>query len=273
MSGQITVEILALELETYRCCFPAQPALSALQGSTGENALTSCEALPPQFICRLTVHSFSQQLLDLTHRRRAEREDDGIDIGDVHPPAAAVYMYIMFYLAGPSAACSPTGRPAHNCCSTLRRAPAQQQRSIAVHNLDNTGGNHAGISYPGFCQLRAWHSSLPAAPLPVVSTTTAAPAHSLHWFPPLCLLEVLKILLTHTFSSSHSPCTPDPVMWEARHGSSRAPSGSVSKWLESAGSDTASTRFVWHAPPWILRSFSARLLHWWVLFHSEYLRL
>ena len=128
---------------------------------------------------------------------------------------------------GPSAACSPTGRPAHSCCRTPRKA----------------GGDHAGISHPGFGQLRTWQPhanrldpSLQEAPLPVVST--AAPGVSAPtpctWFPPTCLLEVLKILLTDTCSRSHSLCTPGPVMWVARHGSSHAPSGSFSKWLESA---------------------------------------
>ena len=88
---------------------------------------------------------------------------------------------------------------------------------------------------------------------------------------PLLVLVPAEVL-DRAFWSSHSLCTPGRVMREARHGSSGAPSGSVSKWLESACGDTTSTRFVWHAPPSILPSFFARLLHWWVLFHSPYLR-
>ena len=42
---------------------------------------------------------FSQQLLDLTHRWWAEREDLDIDIDHVHPLAAAVYIHIKLHSA------------------------------------------------------------------------------------------------------------------------------------------------------------------------------
>ena len=49
----------------------------------------------------LPPHSalFSQQLMDLTHRWRTEREDPDIDINDVQPLAAAVYVHIKLHSA------------------------------------------------------------------------------------------------------------------------------------------------------------------------------
>ena len=81
VSGQITVEMLALELATYRRCFPAKMALSALQVLKRRKCahllrdLATTIHLPPH--CAL----LSQQLLHLTHRRWAERDDDGLDVG------------------------------------------------------------------------------------------------------------------------------------------------------------------------------------------------
>ena len=74
VSWQVTDEMLALELETHRRCFPPQPALSALQRFKGRKCafflcgLAATVDLPP--------HSafFSLQLMDLTHiRHRRQR--------------------------------------------------------------------------------------------------------------------------------------------------------------------------------------------------------
>ena len=72
--------MLSMELETYRRCFPVQPALSALQRFHGRKYafflrdLTAAADLPPHGAL------FSQQLLDLTHRWWTEGEDTDIDI-------------------------------------------------------------------------------------------------------------------------------------------------------------------------------------------------
>ena len=224
----------------------------------------------------------------------AEREDDGIDIGDVHPLAAAIHTYIKFYSVGfpdpapgpshgPSSACSPTGRLAHSsfqhssqgasptitfhCCTQLG-----QYRKLLRRNIISWGCSTTNLAF--IRQQIGSKSSTGASSCGVSNNSSpwCLNAHSLHWFPPTCLLEVLKMLLTHTFSSSQSQCILDPAMWEARHGSFRAPSGSVLKWLESAGGDTTSSRLVWHAPPWIFQSFFARLFHSWVLFHKSVLQ-
>ena len=85
VSGQVVDEMLALEWDTFRRCFLAQPALSVLQRFNRRKCafllrdLAATADLPP--------HSalFSQQLLDLIHRWWTEREDPDIDINDVHP--------------------------------------------------------------------------------------------------------------------------------------------------------------------------------------------
>ena len=89
-------EMFALELVTYRRCFPAQPILSALQRFSRRKCshllrdVAATADLPP--------HSalFSLQLLDLAHRW-SEREDN--DIFDVLPPAATVHIQIKFISA------------------------------------------------------------------------------------------------------------------------------------------------------------------------------
>ena len=129
VSGQIFVEMSALELETYHHCFPAQPALSALQGFNRRKCAhllrdraTTIHLLPH---CAL----FSQQLLDLTHRRWAERESmtaSTLAMSTHWQPTTKISStQRVFQIRG-----SPTGRLAHKYCSTLREAPAQQQTSL-----------------------------------------------------------------------------------------------------------------------------------------------
>ena len=99
VSGQVVDEVLALEWDTFRLCFPAQPAPSALQ---------RCNRRKRAFFLRdlaatadLPLHSalFSQLLLDLTHRWWTEREEPDIDINDVHLLAAAVCIHIELHSA------------------------------------------------------------------------------------------------------------------------------------------------------------------------------
>ena len=189
--------------------------------------------------------TLSQQLLDLTHRRWAEREDDGKDIGDVHPLSAAVHINIKFYSVGfpdPApdqfpdlltaiAALLARRHPNNNVpllhtAWTLQEVITQEYRILGSVNCEP--GIHTPTDWIYILERRffLWCQQQ-KQPLGSQRPLLALVL-------PTCLLEVLKILLTHTFSSSHSLCTPDPDMWEARHGSSRAPSGSVSKWLESA---------------------------------------
>ena len=94
VSWLIIDEMFALELETYRRCFPAQRVLSALPRYNRHKCahllrdLAATADLPP--------HSalFSQQLLDMTHRWWSEGDDNDIIIVDVLPLAAAVYVHI-----------------------------------------------------------------------------------------------------------------------------------------------------------------------------------
>ena len=155
----------------------------------------------------------------------------------------------------PSAACPPTGGPAHcRCCTQLGKFRKLSQKNI-VSLVQST------TSLAPTRQHLGYKSSSSASPCGV----SCLRVHSFHWFLPTCLIRVLRILLTCTFQSSHSLRTPDPVLSGHQRVSSRARSGSVSKWPECAWSDAALGRFVWHA---LLDfpQFSARLLHWWFLF-------
>ena len=98
---QVIDEMLALKVETYRRCFPAQPALSALQMYHRRKCafllrdLAAAANLPPHGAL------LSQQLLDLTHRRWTERADT--DIGHQRYPSPcsrAVYIHIKLHSEG-----------------------------------------------------------------------------------------------------------------------------------------------------------------------------
>ena len=84
VSWQNIDEMLALEVETYRRCFPPRPALSASQRYNRRKCalllldLAAAANLPPHGAL------FSQQLLDPTHREWTERADTDIDINDIH---------------------------------------------------------------------------------------------------------------------------------------------------------------------------------------------
>ena len=88
-----------LERDTFRRCFLAQPAPTALQRFCRRKRalllrdLVATADLPPRNAL------FSLQLLDLTHRWWAAREDLDIDIHDVHPFEAAVYIHFTLHSA------------------------------------------------------------------------------------------------------------------------------------------------------------------------------
>ena len=87
-------DLLALENDVFQRCLSAQLAPAALQRSnTAKRAhllrdLAAAADQPP--------HSalFSRQVVDLTHRWWSEAEGLDIDLGDVHPLAAAAYICI-----------------------------------------------------------------------------------------------------------------------------------------------------------------------------------
>ena len=66
-----------LELETYRRCFPAQLAHSALQGLNRRTCARLLRDLAAKVHLPVESARFSQQQLDLKERRWAEREDYG----------------------------------------------------------------------------------------------------------------------------------------------------------------------------------------------------
>ena len=234
--------MFALELETYRRCFPAQLALSALQWYIRRKCahlqrdLVATADLPP--------HSalFSQRLWDVTHRWWTEREDNNIDSVDVHSLVAAVFDHIKLHSARypdlvPHQFPDPQqpARPLADLLTAIAALLARRQH----HNAPFLHPAWT-IQHPGVSQPRAWHLhassfdlSLQTAP-GVSSSLGSLNARSFHWFPPSCLLGVLKILLTCTFQSRHSLWTRGPATREAQRGFSRARSGFVSNWPECA---------------------------------------
>ena len=151
-------EMFALELATFRRCFPAHPLLSALHKYNRrkcahlERDLAATVDLPP--------HSafFSLQLLDLAHRW-SEREDNDIHIFDVFPLAATVYLLVKM---NPARAPDPPQpvRPVADLPTVIARLLARRQ----PHNAPPL---HAAwtiqqivseeVSHPGSTQLRAWN--------------------------------------------------------------------------------------------------------------------
>ena len=128
VSWQIIGEVLAVELGTYRRCFPAQPALSAMQRHNWRKCafllrdLAAAANLPP-------FGALSQQLLDLTHRWWTARADTDIDINDIHPVAAAVYTHIKLHserYPGPAPFQLPRPSPA----SPLRDRHSHSYRAL-----------------------------------------------------------------------------------------------------------------------------------------------
>ena len=116
VSGQVVDEMLALEWDTFRRCFLAQPALSLLQRFNRRMCAFLLRDLAAT--ADLPFHSalFSQQLLDLTHRWWAEREDPDIEINDVHLLAAATHIHTQLHSArypdpGPISASRSSGSP------------------------------------------------------------------------------------------------------------------------------------------------------------------
>ena len=138
--------------------------------------------------------------------------------------------------------------------TTARVVNQDSSRSCALHII--SGVAVVDSSHNVYYELGAYTpAASSASPCGVSSNLSSLNAGSFHWFLPTCLLVVLQILLACTFVTSRSLCTQGPVTWEARHGLSRAHSGSVSKWLDCAWGDTTSARSVWHAPPCTIPSF------------------
>ena len=145
LSSKTSLKImLALEVETHRRCFPAQPTLSALQRYTRRKCafllrdLVRAAHLPPH-----GAH-FSQQLLN--HRKWTERAD--IDINDVHSLAAAVYIHIKLHSEGFQ---DPPDRPSHSCSRSPRQAPASSHSILAL-SPDGPTSCHRRV-YPGVSSL------------------------------------------------------------------------------------------------------------------------
>ena len=153
VSRQIIDEMFALEVEAHRRCFLlAQPVLFALQRYNRRKCAPLLRGLTATADLPHNSAFFSQQLLDLTHRW-SEREDNDIDIGDVHRRAAAVPILFKLHSARhpdpvpyqfpdpqqprwptcsqPLLHSSPGARPTMlHCCTQLGQLTKLSQRNI-----------------------------------------------------------------------------------------------------------------------------------------------
>ena len=180
-------EMFALELVTYRRCFPAQSILSTLRRYSRRKCahllrdLAATADWPPH--CAL----FSLQLLDLAHKW-SEREDNDIHIFDVLPLAATVHVQItlnsaqnpdpdpfpdpqqparpladlLTAIAGILARCQPRNALSLHTAWTIQQIVTEEYRIL--DHQQRAWDIHAGSLDP----------SLQAAPLPAVSATTSA---------------------------------------------------------------------------------------------------
>ena len=199
-----------------------QPTLSALQKCAHLlRDLAATVDLPP--------HSslFSLQLLDLAHRW-SEREDNDIDIFDVLPLAAVVYIQIKLNSAlapdpDPFPDPQQPARPLADLLTAITRLLARRQLHNAAH------GRRGQSSKSSLRSIASWTTSTTSLPLTrrqlgskspnsafpcgvSIHNSSSRNARSSRWYLPMCLLTVRKVLLKHTFGTSPSQWTPGPVM-------------------------------------------------------------
>ena len=175
----------------------------------------------------------------------SDDEDNDSDIVDVHSLTATVHIHFTLHSARypglvPYQLPDPQ-QPARPLADLLTAIAALARRQPHNAPLLHSAWTNQEMVTEEYCilgQLRGWHASLDpslqaASPFGV-SSLSCLIAGSFHWFLSMCLLGMLKILLTRTFQSSHSLWTRGPAMRDAPPGFSRARSGSVFKWLECA---------------------------------------
>ena len=179
----------------------------------------------------LPQHSvlFAQQLLDLTHRWRKEREDLDIDINDVHPLAAPVHKNIKLHSArypDPAPFQRPDPRKPARSLTDLLTAIAALLARCQPHNaplLDSARTVHEvrlGETLPSTLlpENAATRSALPAGD----SIVSRARLPLTYWQAGPCASS------TTTSETAHSPWIPDQVASGALLGSSPVCFGSAS---------------------------------------------
>ena len=229
-------------METHRRCFPAQPALSALQRfSRRKCAFLLCDLTAT---VDLLPHGalFSQQLLDLTHRWWTEREDRDIDINGVHPSQPHSTL-TSSCIPDPAPFQLPDHRQPALSLTDFITAIAASQRSIAAFSLDGPRSYHGRnrILESVNCELGTFTLLFDDS-----ATSTALSASLLvYWQAMFCALPV------SSSGTAHSVWNPGRVASGAPHGSSLARFGSVSSKPESMWdkSCVGSVRFFLHVSP------------------------
>ena len=247
--------MLALEVETCRRCFPAQPALSALQRCNRFKCafflrdLAAAADLPPHGAL------FSQQLLTL--RGWTERADTDIDINDLHPLAAAVYIHNKLHsegVPGPAPLQLPDPLlPAHSLTDLFTATAALLARRHP-HSAPflHSAWTVQQVITEEYRSLESVHNELgtptPAAWIQVFEKRLCLLCQQCQQHGPQTprsrSLWCIRALPTSTSQISHSLWSPGPVALGALRGFSRACSGSVSRLLEHASDNAAVARFV-----------------------------
>ena len=214
VSWLIIDELFALELETYRRCFPAQPVSLHYRDATGASALTSCETSPLQPTCRLTGHSSPSSFwtrltnggpkektttLTLSTSTPWQRQSFSIssctqrDIQIRFQTNSQTLSNLLAHrptCSQPLLHSSPGASPTTlHCCAQIG-----QFRKLSQRNILSCGQSTTSLA-PTRQQLGS-KSPSSASPCGVSSHLSCLSAHSFHWFLPTCLLGVLKILPT-----------------------------------------------------------------------------
>ena len=207
-------DMFALELVTYRRCFPAQPVLPALQNYNWRKWAHLLRDLAAT--ADLLPHSalFSQQLLDITHKWWTEREDNDTHIFDVLPLAAVVHIHNKLH---PYPDPQQPARPLADLLTAIAALLARRQlhnapllhsawtmQEVATEECRILGSvNHELGTYTPAVWIQIFKQRVS---LWCQQQSPQSPRSLLSRSLPTCLLVVLKILLTCTFQSSHSLC-------------------------------------------------------------------
>ena len=136
---------------------------------------------------------FSQQLLELTHKWWTEREDNAIDIIDVHPLAAAVFFHFKLHSARypdpvPIQIPDPLqpARPLADLLTAIAALLARRQTTTLLLHIVSWGQSTTSLAPTR--QQPGSKSSSSASPYGVSSSLSCLVTCSFHWFLPMRLL-------------------------------------------------------------------------------------
>ena len=193
--------MFALELETYRRCFPRNGSSLHCRDTTGASALTSCETSPPQLFCRLTVHSSRSSFWTRLTDGGPKAKTTTLTLLTSIPLAASVYIHFKLHTARypdpvPYQFPDPQqpARPLADLFTAIAALLAKRQPHNApllhpawttqeVVTEEYRWGQSTTSLAPTRQQLGS-KSSSSASPCGVSSSPSCLSARSFHWFLP-----------------------------------------------------------------------------------------